>query len=76
MPRQRISRLDGRCRQRDRQMASAARRPTRLTNTVSKKIKNLRAAVPLPFAYYNSTRMSASLCLTPMMMEAGVSDRR
>jgi cell fate regulator YaaT (PSP1 superfamily) len=51
------------------------RRFTRLTNTFSKKIENLRAAVSLHFAHYNFVRVQRTLRVTPAM-EARVSNRR
>jgi cell fate regulator YaaT (PSP1 superfamily) len=50
------------------------RRFTRLTNAISKKIENLRAAVALHVAYYNFVRIHRSLQVTPAMA-AGVTDR-
>ena len=50
------------------------RRFTRLTNTFSKKLENLEAAVALHFAHYNFVRIHKTLRCTPAM-EAGVSDR-
>ena len=40
------------------------RRFTRLTNALSKKIENLRAAVSLHFAHYNFVRVHQSLRVT------------
>jgi hypothetical protein len=50
------------------------RRFTRLTNALSKKVENLRAAVSLHFAHYNFMRVNKSLRITPAMA-AGVSDQ-
>jgi len=49
------------------------RRFTRLTNGFSKKLKNLRAALALHFAYYNFCRIHGSLRVTPAMA-AGVAN--
>lgn len=49
------------------------KRLTRLTYAFSKKWENLRAAVALHFAYYNSCRQHSSLSVTPAM-EAGITD--
>ena len=50
------------------------RRFTPLTNTFSKKLDNLRAAVALHFFYYNFIRIHQSLRVTPAM-EAGITNR-
>jgi hypothetical protein len=50
------------------------RRLTRLTNAFSKKMENFKAAVALPFAYYNFVRMHKSLRMTPGMA-GGVTNR-
>jgi hypothetical protein len=50
------------------------RRLTRLTNGVSKKWENLRAALCLHFAWYNFVRIHQTLRVTPAM-EAGTLDR-
>mgnify|MGYP001583860209 CR=1 FL=1 len=52
----------------------ACRRLTRLTNGFSKKLRPLRAAVSLWFAYYNLCRPHQTLRVTPAMA-AGVTDR-
>ncbi len=52
------------------------RRFTRLTNTFSKKIENLRAAVSLHFAHYNFVRVHSSLRVTPAMAAGVVSNLR
>jgi IS1 family transposase/transposase-like protein len=49
------------------------RRFTRLTNAYSKKLKNLRAAVTLYFAWYNFCRVSQAHRVTPAM-EARLTD--
>jgi hypothetical protein len=49
------------------------RRFTRLTNTSSKKIENLEAAVSLHFRYYNYCQIHHTLRVTPAM-EAGITD--
>ena len=54
-------------------MRMAIRRFTRLTNTFSKKLANLKAAVALHFAYNNFCRVHKSLRVTPAM-EAGLTD--
>jgi hypothetical protein len=43
------------------------RRFTRLTNAFSKKLSNLRAAIALHFAHYNSCRIHQTLRVTPAM---------
>jgi len=50
------------------------RRFTRLTNAFSKKLANLKTALALHFAYYNSCRIHQTLRVTPAMT-AGVTDR-
>lgn len=50
------------------------RRFTRLTNVFSKRLANLKTALALHFAYYNSCRIHQSLRMTPAMA-AGVTDR-
>jgi hypothetical protein len=47
--------------------ASRLRRFTRLTNAFSKKLTNLRSALALHFAYYNSCRIHGTLRVTPAM---------
>jgi IS1 family transposase len=54
-------------------MRMSMRRFTRLTNALSKKIENIRAAVALHFAHYNFVRIHSSLRMTPAMA-AGVTD--
>jgi hypothetical protein len=49
------------------------RRFTRKTNGFSKKLRNLKAAVALHFAYYNFCRIHETLRVTPAM-EAGLTD--
>lgn len=49
------------------------RRFTRLTNAFSKKLKNLKAALALHFAWYNFGRIHQTLRVTPAM-EAGITD--
>jgi IS1 family transposase len=51
----------------------AIRRFTRLTDAVSKKLDNHKAACALHFAYYNFCRIHKSLRVTPAM-EAGITD--
>jgi hypothetical protein len=46
----------------------------RLANAFSKKVENLRAAVSLHFAHYNSCARAHRLRVTPAM-EVRVSDR-
>lgn len=48
-----------------------SRRFTLLTNALSKKIENLKAAVALHFAHYNFVRIHGALRVTPAM-EAGI----
>jgi IS1 family transposase len=48
-------------------------RLTRLTNTFSKKLSHLKAAVALHFAHYNLCRVHGSLRVTPAM-QAGITD--
>jgi len=50
------------------------RRFTRLTNSFSKKLANLKAALALHFAYYNFCRVHTTLRVTPAM-QAGITDR-
>lgn len=50
-----------------------SRRSTRLTNTFSKKLSTLNAAITLHFAYYNFCRIHQSLKQTPCMA-AGIAD--
>jgi hypothetical protein len=50
------------------------KRFARLSFAVSKRIKNLKAAVNLHFAYYNFVRLHRTTRVTPAMA-AGVSDR-
>ena len=54
-------------------MRMCMRRFTRLTNGFSKRLKNLKSAVALHFAYYNFCRIHGSLRVTPAM-EAGITD--
>jgi len=54
-------------------MRMSMRRFTRLTNTFSKKLENLKAAVDLHFFYYNFMRIHKTIKVTPAM-EAGVSN--
>lgn len=54
-------------------MRMSSRRLTRLTNAFSKKLKNLKAALWLHFAYYNFVRIHRSLRMTPAM-KAGITD--
>ena len=49
------------------------RRFTRLPNGFSKRLKNLKAAVALHFAYYNFCRIHSTLDVTPAM-EARITD--
>jgi IS1 family transposase len=55
-------------------MRMSMRRFTRLTNAFSKRLRNLRAAVALHFAYYNFCRVHETLRVTPAM-QAGLTDR-
>lgn len=50
------------------------RRFTRLTNGLSKKLENLKAALSLHFAWYNFCWIHGSLRVTPAMA-AGITDR-
>lgn len=50
------------------------RRFTRLTNAFSKKLRNLKAAVALHFAFYNFCRPHASLKGCTPAMEARLTD--
>lgn len=52
-------------------MRMAMRRFTRLTNTFSKKLANLKATLALRFAHYNFLRVHRTLRATPAM-EAGI----
>ena len=54
-------------------MRMQSRRFTRLTNAFSKRLRNLKAAVALHFAWYNLCRVHRSLKVTPAM-EAGLTD--
>jgi hypothetical protein len=54
-------------------MRMAIRRMTRLTNTFSKKLDNLKSAVSLYMAWYNFCRIHGTLKVTPAM-EAGLAD--
>jgi IS1 family transposase len=54
-------------------MRMSMRRFTRLTNSFSKKLENLEAAVALHFMWYNFGRVHQTLRVTPAM-EAGVAD--
>ena len=47
------------------------RRLSRLTNSFSKKLENLKAAVALHYAYYNFVKLHKTIRCTPAM-EAGV----
>ena len=55
-------------------MRMAMRRLTRLTNGLSKKAENLKAAVALHFAYYNLVRGHRSLSGATPAMAAGIQD--
>ena len=55
-------------------MRMSMRRFTRLTNAFSKKLRNLKAAVALHFAYYNLVRKHRTLGTTPAVA-AGVVNR-
>lgn len=55
------------------QMRMSIRRLTRLTTAYSKKLSNLRAACALQIAYYNFSRVHASLRVSPAM-EAGLTN--
>ncbi len=50
------------------------RRSTRLTNGLSKKLKNLKAALALHFAWYNFVRIHRALGMTPAMAHGLVSE--
>jgi hypothetical protein len=52
----------------------ACRRFTRLCNSFSKKLDNLKAALALHFAWYNLVRIHRTLRVTPAMA-ARVTDR-
>jgi hypothetical protein len=54
-------------------MRMSMRRFTRLTNSFSKKLENLQAAVALHFGHYNLVRLHKTLRVTPAMA-AGVTD--
>jgi hypothetical protein len=54
-------------------MRMRVRRLTRLTNGFSKKLGNHRAAVALPFAWYNFCQIHGSPRVTAAM-EAGIRD--
>src|SRR5437016_2581616 len=54
-------------------MRMGMRRFTRLTNAISKKVDNHKAAVALYFMHYNFARIHKTLRVTPAM-EAGVAD--
>lgn len=49
------------------------RRMTQLTNALSKKWENLKAAYALWFAFYNFCRVHQTLRVTPAM-EAGITN--
>jgi len=55
-------------------MRMSMRRFTRLTNALSKKLENLKAAVALHFAHYNFVRIHTTIRCT-LAMEAGITDR-
>jgi hypothetical protein len=54
-------------------MRMAIRRFTRLTNTFSKKLANLKATCALQFVYYSFCRVHSTLRVTPTT-EAGLTD--
>ncbi len=54
-------------------MRMQMRRFTRLTNAFSKRLRHLKAAIALHFAYYDFCRVHSSLRVTPAM-EAGIAD--
>jgi hypothetical protein len=54
-------------------MRMAMHRFKRLTNALSKKLANLKAALALHFAHYNFIRVHRRLRMTPVM-EAGITD--
>jgi hypothetical protein len=49
------------------------RRFTRLTNSYSKKLANLKAHVAMHFGWYNFAQVHSTLRVTPAM-EAGITD--
>jgi hypothetical protein len=49
------------------------RRYTRLTNALSKKLDNLKAAITLYVAFYNFCRIHQTLRITPAM-QSGLTD--
>jgi hypothetical protein len=55
-------------------MRMQMRRFTRLTNAVSKSLRNLKDALTLHFCHYNFVRIHGSLHVTPAVA-AGVTDR-
>lgn len=54
-------------------MRGAIRRFTRLSSGFSKRLRNLRAAVALHFAYYNFCRIHGTIRVTPAM-QSGLTD--